>query len=51
MLYLRFVISEQAGKTPTGRPRCRWVDNMKINFRKIGLDGMDWTDLAQDRDQ
>jgi hypothetical protein len=27
------------------------VDNVKIDFREIGLDGMDWNDLAQDRDQ
>jgi hypothetical protein len=28
-----------------------WVDNIKTNLREIGLDGIDWTDLAQDRDQ
>jgi hypothetical protein len=36
---------------PPGRPRHRWVDNMKIDLREIGWDGMDWIDLAQDRDQ
>jgi hypothetical protein len=36
---------------PLGRPRRRWVDNIKIDLRDIGLDGMDWIDLAQDRDQ
>jgi hypothetical protein len=34
-----------------GRPRCRWVDNIKMDLREIGLDGMDWIKLAQDRDQ
>jgi hypothetical protein len=38
------------GKRPLGRPRCRWVDNIKIELREIGWDGMDWIDLAQDRD-
>jgi hypothetical protein len=32
-------------------PRCRWVDNIKMDFREIGWNGMDWIDLAQDRDQ
>jgi hypothetical protein len=30
---------------------CRWVDNIKIDLREIGWDGMDWIDLAQDRDK
>jgi hypothetical protein len=34
-----------------GRPRRRWVDDIKIDLREIGLDGMDWIDLAQDREQ
>jgi hypothetical protein len=32
-------------------PRRRWVDNIKIDLREIGWDGMDWIDLVQDRDQ
>jgi hypothetical protein len=32
------------------RPRCRWVDNIKIEIREIGCDGMDWVDVAHDRD-
>jgi hypothetical protein len=39
------------GMRPLGRPRRRWVDNIKMNLREIGWDGMDWIDLAQDRDQ
>jgi hypothetical protein len=37
-------------KRPLGRPRRRWVDNIKIDLRGIGLDGMDWIHLGQDRD-
>jgi hypothetical protein len=33
------------------RPRRRWLDNIKINLKLIGWGGMDWIDLAQDRDQ
>jgi hypothetical protein len=39
------------GKRPQGRPRRRWVDNIKMYLREIGWDGMDWIDLTQDRDQ
>jgi hypothetical protein len=39
------------GKRQQERPRSRWVDNIKINHREIGWDGMDWIDLAQDKDQ
>jgi hypothetical protein len=38
-------------KRPVGRARRRWVDNIKIDFREMGWDGVDWIDLAQDRDQ
>jgi hypothetical protein len=33
-----------------GRPKLRWVENIKIDHRKIGWDDMDWVDVAQDRD-
>jgi hypothetical protein len=38
-------------KRPIGRPRHRWEDNIRINLREIEWGGMDWTDLARDRDQ
>jgi hypothetical protein len=38
-------------KRPPGRPRRKWVDNIKMELREIGCGGMDWIDLAQDRDQ
>jgi hypothetical protein len=39
------------GKRPSTRPRCRWVDNIKIDLREIGCDVMNCIHLAQDRDQ
>jgi hypothetical protein len=39
------------GKRPLGRPRRRWLYNIKIDLRAIEWDGMDCIDLAQDRDQ
>jgi hypothetical protein len=47
----RILVGKPEGKQPLGRPRCRWVDNIKIDLREIGLDGVDWIDLAQDRDR
>jgi hypothetical protein len=47
----RILVGKPEGKRPLGRPRCRWVDNIKMDLREIGWDGTDWTDLAQDRDQ
>jgi hypothetical protein len=44
------LVGKPEGKKPLGRPRHRLVDNIKINLKKIGWDGMDWMDLAQDRD-
>jgi hypothetical protein len=39
------------GKRSLGRLRCRWVDSVKMVLREVRWDGMDWIDLAQDRDQ
>jgi hypothetical protein len=47
----RTLVGKPEGKRPLGRPRRRWVDNIKIDFREIGWDGVDLIDLAQDRDQ
>jgi hypothetical protein len=38
------------GKRPLGRPRQRWVDNIKIDLRERKWDDMDWIELAYDRD-
>jgi hypothetical protein len=43
-------VGKPEGKRPLGRRRCRWVDDIKIDVREIGWDGMDWIDLAQYRD-
>jgi hypothetical protein len=47
----RILVEKLEGKRPLGRPRSRWVDNIKIDVREIEWDCMDWIDLAQDRDQ
>jgi hypothetical protein len=47
----RIFVGKPDGKRPLGRPRCRWVDNIKMDLTKIGWGEMDWIDLAQDRDQ
>jgi hypothetical protein len=41
----------QKEKRQLGRPKRRLVENTKRDLREIGWDGMDWIDLAQDRDQ
>jgi hypothetical protein len=45
------LVGTPEGKRPLGRPRRRRVDNIKMNLREIGWGGMDWIELAQDRDQ
>jgi hypothetical protein len=35
------LVGKPGGKRPLGRPRCRWVDNIKIDLRQIGWDGLD----------
>jgi hypothetical protein len=47
----RILVGKPEGKRPLGRPRHRWEDNIKMDLREIELGGMDWIDLAQDRDQ
>jgi hypothetical protein len=47
----KILVGKPEGKRPHGRPRCTWVENIKIDLREIGWAGTDWNDLAQDRDQ
>jgi hypothetical protein len=47
----RILVGKPDGKIPAGGPRRRCVNNTKFDLRQIGWDGMDWIDLAQDRDQ
>jgi hypothetical protein len=44
-------VGKPEGKSPLGRPRRRWEENIRIDLREIRLGGMDWIELAQDRDQ
>jgi hypothetical protein len=45
------LVGKPEEKRRLGRLRRRWVDNIKMHLREIRWDGMDWIDLAQDRDQ
>jgi hypothetical protein len=45
------MVGKPVGKRPLGRPRRRWVNNIKMDVREIGLDGIDWIELAQDSEQ
>jgi hypothetical protein len=47
----RILVEKPEGKRSLGLPRRGWVDNNKMDLREIGWDGMNWIDLAQDRDQ
>jgi hypothetical protein len=44
----RILAGKPEGKRPLGRPRSMWVDNIKMNLRDIGWDGIDWIDLCQE---
>jgi hypothetical protein len=43
------LLGKPEGKIPLERPTCEWENDIEMNFREIGLGGMDWIDLAQDR--
>jgi hypothetical protein len=47
----RILVGKPERKRPLGGPRLRWVDNIKMDRKETGWGGMDWFDLAQDRDQ
>jgi hypothetical protein len=47
----RILVGKPEGKRPLGKPRRRRVDNIKMDLREIGREGMNWSDQAQDRDQ
>jgi len=46
----RVLVGKPEGKSPLGRPRRRWEDNIMMNLREVGVGG-DWMELAQDRDR
>jgi hypothetical protein len=47
----RILVGKPEGRRPLVRPRRRWMDNIKIDLREIEWDGVDWIELAQDREQ
>jgi hypothetical protein len=47
----RVLVRKPERKRPYGGPRRRWYDNIKMDFQEMGCGGMDWIDLAQDRDK
>jgi hypothetical protein len=47
----RILVGRPEGRRPLGRPRRRWEDNIKMNLREVGWGGMNWIELAQDRDR
>jgi hypothetical protein len=46
----RIFVGKLKANRPLGKPRCKWVNNIKMDLREIGWGGMDWIHLAQDRD-
>jgi len=47
----RFLMGKPEGRRPLGRPRLRWVDNIRTDLQEVGCVYMDWIGLAQDRDR
>ena len=45
------LMGKPEGKRLLGRPRLRWEDNIKTDLQEVGFGGMDWIELAQDRDR
>jgi len=47
----RVLVGKPVGKRPLGRPRRRWEDNIKMDLQEVGCGGVDWIELALDRDR
>jgi hypothetical protein len=47
----RIFVGTREGKRPLGRPRRRWQDNTKMDLQEVECGGMDWIELAEDRDR
>jgi hypothetical protein len=47
----KVLVVKPVGKRPLGRPRRRWDDGIRMDLREIGLGGVDWIRMAQDRDR
>jgi hypothetical protein len=47
----RLLVGKPEGKRPLGRPRRRWINNIKMGLLEIGFNAVDWIGLAQDRNR
>jgi hypothetical protein len=47
----RVLVGKSEGKRSLGRPTCRWEDNIKMDLQEVGCGGMDWIEVAKDRDR
>ena len=47
----RVLVGKPERKKPLGRPRRKWKDNIEMNLQEVGYGGMNWVDVAQDRDR
>ena len=47
----RVLVGKPEGKRPLGKPRRRWVENIRIDFQEVGCGHVNWNGLAQDRDR
>ena len=47
----RVLVGKSEGKRPLGRHRSRWEGNIKMDLQEVGCGGMDWIEMAQDRDR
>jgi hypothetical protein len=47
----RILVRKPEGKRPLGRPRLRWSNNIRMDLGELEWDGVDWIDVAQNRDQ
>jgi len=47
----RVLVGKPEGRRPMGRPRRRWVDNIRMDLQEVGCAYKDWIELAQDRDR
>jgi hypothetical protein len=47
----RLLVGKPEGRRPLGRPRCRWLDNIRMDLVQVGWGNVDWIGLARDRDR
>jgi len=47
----RVLVGKPEGKSPLGRPRRRWEENINTDLKEVGFVGMDWIEMAQERDR